>query len=85
MIDSEVEQGGIIEKKNVTDHSYIIEGKTKNDKCFYSKSIYKMAYEREAIVMAKFEYTDSRRKEVEEIVNLYINKNDNKCNKWKWK
>lgn len=83
MIDSEVEQGNFIEKKNVTDHSYIIEGKTKNDKCIYSKSFYKMAYEREVIVVAKFEYTDLRRKEVEEIVNLYINKNDNKCNKWK--
>lgn len=84
MIDSEVVQGNFIEKKNVTDHSYIIEEKTKNDKCFYSKSFYKMAYEREAIVVAKFEYTDLRRKEVEEIVNLYINKNDNKCNKCKW-
>lgn len=33
-IDSEVEQGSIIEKKNVKGPSYIIEGKTKVGRCF---------------------------------------------------
>lgn len=68
MIDSEVEQGNRITKKDITDHSYIIEGNTKGGKCFYSKAIYKKAYEREVIVTVKLEYTDSRRKEVEKLL-----------------
>ena len=68
MIDSEVEQGSIIEKKDITDHSYIIEGNTKGGRCFYSKAICKKAYERDIIVTVKLQYTDSRRKEVEKLL-----------------
>ena len=73
MIDSEVEQGNRIDKKDITDHSYIIEGKTKGGKCFYSKAIYKKAYEREVIVTVKLEYTDSAKEQVEYIINKDIN------------
>ena len=68
MIDSEVEQGNRIIKKDITDHSYAIEGTTKGDKYFYSKTIYKKAYERDIIVIVKLEYIDSRRKEVETLL-----------------
>ena len=68
MIDSEIEQGNRIVKKDITDHSYAIEGTTKGDKYFYSKTIYKKAYERDIIVIVKLEYIDSRRKEVETLL-----------------
>ena len=68
MIDSEVEQGSIIEKKDITDHSYTIEGNTKGGRYFYSKATHKKAYEREIIVTVKLKYTDSRRKEVEKLL-----------------
>ena len=68
MIDTEVEQGNRIVKKDITDHSYAIEGTTKGDKYFYSKTIYKKAYERDIIVIVKLEYIDSRRKEVETLL-----------------
>lgn len=68
MIDSEIEQGNRIIKKDITDHSYAIEGTTKGDKYFYSKTIYKKAYERDIIVIVKLEYIDSRRKEVETLL-----------------
>ena len=38
MIDTEVEQGNRIVKKDITDHSYTIEGNTKSGRCFYSKA-----------------------------------------------
>lgn len=64
MINSELEQGNRIDKKNITDHGYIIEGNTKVDRCFYSNVTCKKAYERDIIVTVKLEYTDPRRKEV---------------------
>jgi len=68
MIDTEIEQGNRIVKKDITEHSYIIEGNTKGGRCFYSKAICKKAYEREVIVTMKLQYTDSRRKEVEKLL-----------------
>ena len=68
MIDTEVEQGNRIVKKDITDHSYTIEGNTKGGRCFYSKATHKKAYEREIIVTVKLKYTDSRRKEVEKLL-----------------
>lgn len=68
MIDSEVEQGNRITKKDITEYSYIIEGNTKGGRCFYSKAINKKAYEREVIITVKLEYTDSRKKEVEKLL-----------------
>ena len=59
--------------KDITDHSYTIEGntKTKGGRCFYSKAICKKAYEREVIVTMKLEYTDSKKEEVRAIICLY--------------
>ena len=73
MIDTEIEQGNRIVKKDITDHSYTIEGntKTKGGRCFYSKAICKKAYEREVIVTMKLEYTDSKKEEVRAIICLY--------------
>ena len=68
MIDTEVEQGNRIVKKDITDHSYTIEGNTKGGRYFYSKATHKKAYEREIIVTVKLKYTDSRRKEVEKLL-----------------
>ena len=68
MIDSEIEQGNRIVKKDITDHSYTIEGNTKGGRYFYSKATHKKAYEREIIVTVKLKYTDSRRKEVEKLL-----------------
>ena len=68
MIDTEVEQGNRIVKKDITDHSYTIEGNTKGGRCFYSKATRKKTYEREVIITVKLEYTDSRRKEVEKLL-----------------
>jgi len=68
MIDTEIEQGNRIVKKDITDHSYTIEGNTKGGRCFYSKATHKKAYEREIIVTVKLKYTDSRRKEVEKLL-----------------
>ncbi len=68
MIDSEIEQGNRIVKKDITDHSYAIEGNTKGGRCFYSKAVHKKAYERDIIVTVKLKYTDSRRKEVEKLL-----------------
>ena len=68
IIDTEVEQGNRIVKKDITDHSYTIEGNTKGGRCFYSKAIYKKAYERGIIVTVELKYTDSRRKEVEKLL-----------------
>ena len=65
MIDTEIEQGNRIVKKDITEHSYI---NTKGGRCFYSKAICKKAYEREVIVTMKLQYTDSRRKEVEKLL-----------------
>ena len=56
MIDSEIEQGYRITKKDITDHSYTIEGNTKGGRCFYSKAIYKKAYEREIIGKPPIKY-----------------------------
>ena len=74
MIDSEVEQGSSIEKKNITDHIYIIEGNTEGDRCFYSRAIREKAYEREIIVTVKLEYTDSVKQQAEEIIDKNINR-----------
>lgn len=74
MIDSEVEQGSSIEKKSITDHSYIIEGNTKGDRCFYSKAICKKVYERDIIVTVKLEYTDFVKQQAEEIIDKNINR-----------
>ena len=68
MIDSEIEQGNRIVKKDITDHSYAIEGNTKGGRCFYSKAVHKKVYERDIIVTVKLKYTDSRRKEVEKLL-----------------
>ena len=68
MIDTEVEQGNRIVKKDITDHSYTIEGNTKGGRYFYSKATHKKAYEREIIVTVKLKYTDSRRKGVEKLL-----------------
>ncbi|WP_373146510.1 hypothetical protein [Bacteroides thetaiotaomicron] len=73
MIDSEVEQGNRIVKKDITDHSYTIEGNTKSGRCFYSKAIYRKAYERDIIVTVKLEYIDSAKEQVEYIINKNIN------------
>ena len=73
MIDTEVEQGNRIVKKDITDHSYTIEGNTKSGRCFYSKAICKKAYGREIIVTVKLEYTDSAKEQVEYIINKDIN------------
>lgn len=64
MIDSEIEQGNRIVKKDITDHSYAIEGNTKGGRCFYSKATCKKSYERDIIVTVKLEYIDLRKKEV---------------------
>lgn len=68
MIDSEVEQDNRITKKDITDHSYTIEGNTKGGRCFYSKATCKKAYGREIIVTMKLEYTDSKKEEIENII-----------------
>lgn len=73
MIDTEVEQGNRIIKKDITDHSYTIEGNTKGGRYFYSKATHKKAYEREVIITVKLEYTDSRKEEVKTIICLYNN------------
>ena len=72
MIDSEIEQGNRIVKKDITDHSYTIEGNTKGNRCFYSKAIYKKTYEREIIVTVKLEYMRSIKKQAEEIIDNNI-------------
>lgn len=72
MIDSEVEQGNRITKKDITDHSYIIDGNAKSGKCFYSKAVYKKAYEREVIITVKLEYMRSVRKQAKEMVDNNI-------------
>lgn len=64
MIDSGIEQGNRITKKDITDHSYTIEGNTKDGRCFYSKATCKKVYERDIIVTVKLEYIDLRKKEV---------------------
>ena len=74
MIDSEIEQGYRIAKKDITDHSYIIEGNTKGGRCFYSKATCKKAYERDIIVTVKLEYTDSVKEQAEHIINKNINR-----------
>ena len=71
MIDTEVEQGNRIVKKDITDHSYTIEGNTKGDRYFYSKATCKKAYERDIIVTVKLEYTDSKKEEARAIICLY--------------
>lgn len=72
MIDSEIEQGNRITKKDITDHSYAIEGTTKGDKYFYSKTICKKAYKREVIITVKLEYMRSVKKQAEEIISNNI-------------
>ena len=74
MIDTEIEQGNRIVKKDITDHSYIIEGNTKGGRCFYSKAICKKAYERDIIVIVKLEYTDSVKQQAEEIIDRFKKK-----------
>ena len=69
MIDSKVEQGNRIVKKDITEHSYIIEGNTKGGRCFYSKAICKKTYEREIIVTMELEYIDSKKEEIENIID----------------
>ena len=71
MIDSEIEQGNRIVKKDITDHSYAIEGNTKGGRCFYSKATCKKSYERDIIVTVKLEYTDSKKEEARAIICLY--------------
>ena len=73
MIDTEVEQGNRIVKKDITDHSYTIEGNTKSGRCFYSKATCKKTYERDITVTVKLEYTDSAKEQVEYIINKDIN------------
>lgn len=73
MIDSELKQGYRIAKKDITDHSYTIEGNTKSGRCFYSKATYKKAYERDIIITVKLEYTDSAKEQAEHIINKNIN------------
>ena len=72
MIDSEIEQGNRITKKDITDHSYAIEGTTKGDKYFYSKTICKKAYKREVIITVKLGYKKTREKEAKEIIKRYL-------------
>ena len=72
VFNTEIEQGNRIVKKDITDHSYTIEGNTKGDRYFYSKAICKKAYEREIIVTVKLEYTRSVKKQAEEIVDNNI-------------
>ena len=74
MINSEVEQGNRIVKKDITEHSYTIEGNTKGGRCFYSKAIRKKAHERDIIVTVKLGYTDSVKKQAEEIISMNINR-----------
>lgn len=74
MIDTEVEQGNRIVKKDITDHSYTIEGNTKGGKCFYSKAVYKKAYEREVIITVKLEYMNFIKKHAEGIISMSINR-----------
>lgn len=74
MIDSDIEQGNRIVKKDITDHSYTIEGNTKGGICFYSKAIRKKTHERDIIVTVKLEYTDSVKKQAEEIISMNINR-----------
>ena len=74
MIGSELEQGNRINKKDITDHSYIIEGNTKGDRSFYSKAIRKKAYEHDIIVTVKLEYIDSAKEQAEEIISMNINR-----------
>lgn len=72
MIDSEIEQGNRIIKKDIADHSYIIEGNTKGGRCFYSKAVHKKAYEREVIITVKLGYKKTREKEAKEIIKRYL-------------
>ena len=76
MIDTEIDQGNRIVKKDITDHSYTIEGNTKGDRYFYSKAICKKAYEREVIVTMKLEYTDSKKEEVRAIICFFYSISD---------
>ena len=71
IIDTEVEKCNRIVKKDITDHSYTIEGNTKGDRYFYSKATCKKAYERDIIVTVKLEYTDSKKEEARAIICLY--------------
>ena len=73
MIDTEIEQGNRIVKKDITDHSYTIEGNTKGDRYFYSKATCKKTYERDIILTVKLEYTDSKKEEARAIICLYNN------------
>lgn len=68
LIDSEIEQRNTIEKRKLAKSGYVIEGKTKNGRCFYSKAIYKIAYEREIILTVRLEYASSKKKEAKEII-----------------
>lgn len=68
LIDSEIEQRNTIEKKDYTESGYVIEGKTKNGRYFYSKAIYKIAYDREIILTVRLEYTSSKKKDAKEII-----------------
>ena len=72
MIDSEIEQGNRIIKKDITDHSYTIEGNTKGGRCFYSKATCKKAYKREVIITVKLGYKKTREKEAKEIIKRYL-------------
>ena len=74
MIDSDIEQGNRIVKKDITDHSYTIEGNTKGGRCFYCKAICKKAYGREIIVTVKLEYMNFIKKQAEEIISMNINR-----------
>ena len=74
MIDTEVEQGNRIVKKDITDHSYTIEGNTKSGRCFYSKATCKKTYERDVIVTVKLEYMNFIKKHAEEIIGMSINR-----------
>ncbi|WP_232313739.1 MULTISPECIES: hypothetical protein [Bacteroides] len=74
MIDTEVEQGNRIIKKDITDHSYTIEGNTKGGRCFFCKATCKKAYERDIIVTVKLEYMNFIKKQAEEIISMNINR-----------
>lgn len=72
MIDSEIEQGNCIWRKDFTDNTYVIQGNTKEGRCLYQKAVCKMAYEREIIVTVELEYTESVKAQAENLINTNI-------------
>lgn len=64
MIDSEIEQGSIIEKKDFTNQQLYYEGTTKDGRCFYNKAICKIAYECGIIITVKLGYKKQGRRKL---------------------